>query len=167
MEHENTQFDIYKYLKLFWRRKWIVIIPTILFSIVSIFYASVQPDVYESKCTLRVERSKALDNLIGVQRVQSVASVYQVVRQRMLSWQAVVQVIKFLELDKDLAKNDVAGLQRIYREISSDTRLYGAGRDLLNVSYRGENPELNFRIVDGLVTNFMESSLKDARSEAS
>ena len=31
----------------------------------------------------------------------------------------------------------------------------------------GEKPELNFRIVDGLVTNFMESSLKDARAEAS
>ncbi|MCP4269926.1 MAG: hypothetical protein GY777_30860 [Candidatus Brocadiaceae bacterium] len=166
MENENSQFDIQRYLKLFLRRKWIVIIPTVLFSIGSIFYASVQPDVYESRCVLRVERSEALDKLIGVRRVSSVSSVYQVVMQRMLSWQSVIQVIKFLELDKDLAKDDVAGLQKLYREISADTRLYGQGQDLLNVSYRGEQPELNFRIVDGLVTNFMESSLKDARAEA-
>ena len=65
-------------------------------------------------------------------------SVYQVVRQRMLNWQSVIQVIKFLELDKDLAKDDVAGLQKLYREISTDTRLSGVGRDLLNVSYRGD-----------------------------
>ena len=96
MEHENKQIDIHRYLKLFLRRKWIVIIPTVLFSIGSIFYASVQPDVYESNCTLRVERSQALDSLIGVRRVRSVSSVYQVVRQRMLSWQSVIQVIKFL-----------------------------------------------------------------------
>ena len=167
MEHENKQIDIHRYIKLFLRRKWFVIIPTVLFSIGSIFYASVQPDVYESKCTLRLERSEALDRLIGVRRVASVSSVYQVVRQRMMSWQSVTQVIKFLELDKDLAKNDEAGLQKLYREISDNARLYGVGRDLLNVAYRGEQPELNFRIVDGLVTNLMESSLKEARAEAS
>ncbi len=167
MENENTQFDINKYLKLILRRKWFVIIPTVLFSMGSVFYAAVQPDVYESSCTLRVERSAALDKLVGVKRVKSVSSVYQVVRQRMLSWQSVIQVIKFLELDKDVVKDDLAGLQKLYRDLVDDTRLSGVGNDLLQITYRGDLPEMNFRIVDGLVTNFMESSLKDARAEAS
>lgn len=167
MEYEKTKFNIDKYLKLFLKRIWYWIVPTILFSIGSIFYTSLQPDVYESTCTLRVERPEALDRLVGVKGDSGVSSVYQVVRQKMLSWQSVIQIVKFLELDNDLPKDKGEGLQKLYSEISNNTRLYGVGRDLFNISYRGENPDLNFRIVDGLVTNFMEYSLKDATLNAS
>ncbi|MBT7592857.1 MAG: hypothetical protein HN561_17500 [Candidatus Scalindua sp.] len=101
MEQENTQFDLQKYIKLLLRRKWLWIIPTILFSIGSTLYAIVQPDIYESKCVLLVERSKVMEEVIGRQGGLSAKLVIQLVRQKMLSWQSVVQMIKILELDKN------------------------------------------------------------------
>ncbi len=68
MEQGNTQFDIHKYIKLLLRRKWLWIIPTVLFTIGSTFYAAVQPDIYESKCVLLLERSKVLAEVIGRQK---------------------------------------------------------------------------------------------------
>ncbi|GAX62945.1 hypothetical protein SCALIN_C45_0103 [Candidatus Scalindua japonica] len=166
MEQAHSSFDLHKYTKLLLRKKWMWIIPTILCTIGSVFYATVQPDVYESECTLLVERSKVMDAVVGGQRGVSAKSVIQIVRQKMLSWKSLVSVIRILELDKDLERDDTAGLQVLYRKIGSKVRLKAKGRNLLTVSYRGENPEINFRIVDGLVTNFIESSLKDSRTEA-
>ncbi|MBT5306399.1 MAG: hypothetical protein HON76_08970 [Candidatus Scalindua sp.] len=166
MEQENTQFDLQKYIKLLLRRKWLWIIPTILFSIGSTLYAIVQPDIYESKCVLLVERSKVMEEVIGRQGGLSAKLVIQLVRQKMLSWQSVVQMIKILELDKNIRKDDQAGLQKLYRGLTDKVKISARGRDLLQISYRGERPEINFRLVDGLVTNFIESSLKESRSDA-
>ncbi len=167
MQQENTSFDIHKYIKLLLRRKWLWIIPTILFSIGSIIYAVILPDVYESKCVLIVERSKVLNNLLSEnERGIDARKLLQAVRERMLGWQSVIQVIKIVELDKDIPQNDLGALEKLYYSVLGNTTLKTKGQNLIEVSYRGENPEINFRIVDGLVSNFMEHSLKSARIEA-
>ncbi len=170
MEKENTQLDIHKYLTLLLRQKWLLVILTAVFGIGSIFYALVKPDVYESVCILELENSTALEQLIGRhagigKKHMTTGSVIQVIEQRMLSWRSVTQLIRFLELDSDIEKNDTASMQTLYREIKGHTSLRTRGRDLLYVSYRGENPEMNFRILDGLVTNFFETSLKESRAD--
>ncbi|ODS30902.1 MAG: exopolysaccharide biosynthesis protein [Candidatus Scalindua rubra] len=167
MEQENTSFDIHKYIKLLLRRKWLWIIPTILFSIGSTIYALILPDVYESKCVLIVERSKVLNNLLSEnERGMDARKLLQAVRERMLGWQSVIQVIKIVELDKDIPQNDPGALEKRYYSLLKNTTLKTKGQNLIEVSYRGENPEINFRVVDGLVSNFMEHSLKSTRTEA-
>ncbi len=57
-------------------------------------------------------------------------------------------------------------MEKLYHSILKNTTLRTKGQNLIEVSYRGENPEINFRVVDGLVSNFMEQSLKLTRTEA-
>jgi polysaccharide chain length determinant protein (PEP-CTERM system associated) len=167
VEQEDTQFDIHKYIKLLLKRKWLLIVPTIVIGVISIIYASLKPNIYESKCVLLVENASALEQLVAGKRGQreNAGSVISIVRQRMLSWQSVIQHIRFLGLDKGFDIDDSVGLQRLYAKITKNTHLRTSGRDLINVSYRGEDPEMNFRILDGLVTNFFEASLKESRAE--
>ncbi len=170
MGQENTQIDIHKYITLFLRRKWLVIISVAVFSIGAIFYALITPDVYESECVLLLEDSSALEQLMDKQagagrKHLSAGSVIQVVRQKMLSWKSVIENIKFLELDKDLDKSDPVGLQKLYANILKHMNLQASGKNLIRVSYRGDNPEINFRILDGLVSNFFETSIKKSRDE--
>ncbi len=170
MEHEDTQVDIQEYLTLLLKRKWLVIILTSVFSIVAIFYAIIKPDVFESKCVLLLEDSSALERLIykrtgSGKNDLSAGSVIQVVHQKMLSWQSVIENIRFLELDKDLEQNDIVGLQKLYTEILENVNLRTSGENLIKVSYRGGNPEINYRMLDGLVSNFIENSLKESRDE--
>lgn len=168
MEQENSQFDVHKYIKLLLRRKWLWIIPTILFSAGSTIYAIILPDIYQSKCVLTVRESKVLDNLLykGRQKDPDAKKLLQAVSERMLGWQSVIQIVKILGLDKDISENDVGAMERLYSKILENTTLKTKGSNLIEVSYRGENPEINFRMVDGLVSNFMEKSLKETRTEA-
>ena len=94
MADENPQIDIQQYIKLLLRRKWMWIIPTILFSIGAVVYASVLPDIYRSKCVLAVERSKGLDALLLTGRGQNAKSLVQAISERILSWNALNQLIK-------------------------------------------------------------------------
>jgi len=170
MTDEKPAIDvqIQKYIKLL-RRKWFMwIIPTILFSAVTIVYASNLPDIYESKCVVIVEESKVLDNLLarGSGRGLDVRSLLQAVKERMLGWKSVVGLIKTLDLDKDFSENDSNAMEELYKGILKHTTVGTKGSNLIVVTYQGENPEINYRMVDGLVSNFMEYSLKESRIEA-
>ena len=168
MEEEKTSIDVHHYITLLLRRKWLWIISTIVFSIGATIYAIILPDVYESKCVMIVEQSKVLDNLLSRKSGKGLdaRSLLQAVRERMLGWKSVIQLIKVLDLDKDISENDVGGMEKLYRKIVKDTTVRTKGSNLIEVSYQGENPEISFRLVDGLVSNFMEHSLKESRTEA-
>ena len=141
--------------------------PTVIFSIGATVYALILPDVYESRCVLIVERSEVLNNVLSDGRKGLNAKrVLQPVRERMLGWQSVIQVIRVVGLDKDIQKNDPGALEKLYYSMEKGTTLRTKGQNLIEISYRGENPEINFRVVDGLVSNFMEYTLKETRTEA-
>ena len=164
MEQENTSFDIHRYIALLLRRKWLWIIPTVLFSIGGIVYALNSPDIYESKCILIAEGSKGLDSVLRAgNRIDT-----KNIRERMLGWQPVMQLIRTLDLDKDILQNNQDAFEKLYYSIVEKVKVgRRRGSNLIQVSHRGENPETTFRIVDGLVVNFVESSLKSSRTEAS
>ena len=162
MEQENTSFDIHKYIKLLLRRKWLWIIPTVIFSIGAIVNALTLPDIYESNCTLIAERSGALNKVFRANNRKDTSNI----REKMLGWQPVMQLIRTLDLDKDIPQNQQGALEKLYNEITGKVNVSARRDGLIRVSYRGENPEIVFRIVDGLVVNFVESTLKSSRNEA-
>ena len=106
MEYKNKQIDIQKYLQLFLRRKWFFIVPFILLSAGSVFYASKIPELFESKCVLIVEDSKVLTNVLSERNSKLDArQLLQAVQERIFSWESVTQVIKEAELDREILDN--------------------------------------------------------------
>ena len=166
MADEKPQIDIQQYIKLLLRRKWMWIIPTILFSIGAITYASILPDIYQSRCVLAVERSKGLDALLSTGRGQNTRSLVQAVSERILNWNSLFQLIKILDLDKNIPENDANALEALYKRIRNKITVTTKGSNFIVVAYKGENPEINYRMVDGLVSNFMEYTLNETRTEA-
>ncbi|KHE91575.1 MAG: exopolysaccharide biosynthesis protein [Candidatus Scalindua brodae] len=143
------------------------IIPTIIFGIGGVVYALKLPDIYESKCVMSVEKSEVFNNLLPDARGERSSSVVlESVRARMLGWQSVVQVIRSVGLDKGIPQDASDDLEGLYRELVKEASFRTKGKDLIEVAYRGENPETTFRVVDGLVANFMEQSLKLTRNDA-
>ncbi len=166
-EKKVTTFDLQKFLQLIVRKKWLLIIPTLIFCSGSVFFAYNKPEVYESKCVLIVEKSKVLSNVLSERNVQLDArQLLQAVRERMLGWQSVTKVIEEVGLDEGIAADDMGALEKVYRKILKKVKLRTKSHDFIEVSYSGKNPEINFGIVNGLVSNFMEQSLKASRSEA-
>jgi polysaccharide biosynthesis transport protein len=174
---EKDQTDLHKTLKLLLRRKWLWITTTIVFTIGAAIYALNTRDIYESRCVLIVEKSSVLANVLAERGVTpDTGEILEAVSERMLGWESVVKVIKTVGLDKGLPEDDPGALERMYHSIVKSTTLTtSGGRDrdrdrqggqLITISYMGVNPELNFKIVDGLVSNFMEQSMKSVQLEA-
>lgn len=168
MEQEDkTSIDLSKYIQPLLRRKWWWIASITIIGIGAIVYAIYKPDIYESRCVLLVEKSKVLRNVLLERDGQIDArQLLQAVRERMLGWQPVTRVIREVGLDKELPKDDIRALEKLYRKIVQKVTLDTKGKDFIVVSYRGGNPEVNFGIVNGLVSDFMERSLESSRNEA-
>ncbi len=119
MAVEKSPIDIRYYITLLLRRKWMWIIPTVLFSVLAVAYASTLPEIYQSKSVMIVEESKVLDNLLSSRhrgRDLDVKSLLQAVRERMLGWKSVIQLIEILELDNDSAEDDEGSIEKLYKE---------------------------------------------------
>jgi polysaccharide biosynthesis transport protein len=165
---EKDQTDFHKNLKLFLRRKWLWIVPAIVCSIGATIYALNRPDIYESKCVLVVEESKIIKSVLEERDTRpSTTKILQAVSERMLGWESVVKVIKTVGFDKGLPEDDPSALEKVYRLVTKNITLKTGGKDndLVEISYRGVNPESSYKIVDGLVSNFMEQSMKSAQLE--
>ncbi|MFQ5963580.1 MAG: GumC family protein [Candidatus Scalinduaceae bacterium] len=173
MEEKKT-FDLQIFIKPLLRRKWFWIIPTIIFSIGATYNAINLRDVYESRCVLYVERSKLLADVLAqsgnhISGTRSDArKILRTIQERMLGWENVVEVIRTLGLNKGLAENDTSALEGKYNSIVNNTTLSldNRRRNVVSVSYIGPNPEMNSRIVEGLVSNFMVHYKKLAQTEA-
>lgn len=168
MEQEDkTSFDLSKYIQPLLRRKWWWIASITIIGIGAIVYAINKPDIYESRCVLLVEKSKVLRTVLLERDGQLDArQLLQAVSERMLGWQPVTRVIREVGLDKEFPKDDIRALEKLYRSIVQKVTLDTKGKDFIVVSYRGGNPEINFGIVNGLVSDFMERSLESSRNEA-
>ena len=169
MENEKTQLDINKYLLPILKRKWLVIIPTLILSIGSVFYALRLPDVYYSQCVLVVTSSKIIDAVLKESNTaRDQRNILQAVREKMLSWESINKVIKTIGIENidGLEENDPRPKESAYRQILKNVALRTHGHDHIVISYEGKNPVTNFKIVDGLVSNFMEQSRKLSRSDA-
>ena len=170
MHEETKPFDINIYILPLLKRKLLVIIPTIMLSVGAFFYAKSLPNIYEAKCVLLVKSSSIIENLLAQRNNtrMDARSILQAVREKMLSWSSVTKIIKEMDLNKieGESSNEEASLEKTYRRIVEKVDLRTKGNDYISVSHQGENPVINFKIVDGLVSNFMETSKNTSRTEA-
>ena len=171
MEQENTSIDIRRYLKLLLRRKWLWIIPTVVFTVGATINAINQPDIYRARCVLAVENSKLLNTVLAERGVApDTGKILQTVSNRMLGWEPVLKVIKSLELDKDIPEDDTMALENIYNRIagSIDLRVKQDKRESSNkiTVYRQDpDPEWNIIVINSIVSNFMEQSMSRTQVE--
>lgn len=165
---ENQEFTKYRnpieYLKVFFRRKWLIIAPTFIGLVLGIVACFLLPPTWQSSAIILVEEEKIINPLIqnlaisttAVQRMQSI-------REILLGWNSLVELTKKL----DLAKNVQTQLQfeklifALRRNI--DVRMRQA--NIIQISYFGKNPQetqlVAKTMTDILVEKNMESQTKE------
>lgn len=165
MEQENKSVDMRRYMKLLLRRKWLWIIPTIVFTVGATINAINKPDIYSARCVLAVENSELLNTVLAERGVApDTGKILQTVSNRMLGWESVLKVIKSLELDKDIPEDDTTALEELYDSItrSIDLRVEQGrkgGNNIIQVYRQGMDPEWNILLLNSIVSNFMEQSM--------
>jgi uncharacterized protein involved in exopolysaccharide biosynthesis len=159
-----TQRKPLDYVKMLFRRKWLIILPAVIGIVFGIIAANVLPKVFESSTLILVEEGRVINPLVkGLAVSTSVAQRIDVLREQMLGWDRVNQLISKLGLAKDVrSQQDFEDLVLTLRK-HIRVKLYG--QNIIRISYQGKDPAQSMNIVKTITDIFIAENLKQQNSE--
>ncbi len=193
MTQPSTDFDIEKYKRMILRNKWWFIIPVVVVVPCSIVLPTLLPDEYKGTSKI-VATERRVPNPLAREQDQRVGAAQRriAVQEQMLSYTTLSRVIAKLGYDMQIIDNNVfsgvmlfgrrvlgkirtlAGSstdterdvteERLIRTLQRDIRLRSIGDNVIEISYSGRDAEFNSNVVNTVVGEFIESSLKEQRT---
>ncbi len=170
LESSSSDFDVKRYIGILQRRRYVAL--AVALSVLSLFTwgSLIMHKTYEASATVSIESVGIIKPLIqGVGVSITMEERQRNIRNRITSRSIIERVIKNLDLDKNLTTPTqvdqlAAGIQR---NLAVTMRSFGEHEpDLFTVSYRGRDPKVVRDVVDVLVKEFIEDSVRFQRSDA-
>ena len=159
------QINPLDYLKIFFRRKWLVIVPTILGIVFGIIAGNVIPKTYKSSTLILVEEGRVINPLIqGIAVSTSVSQRISMLREQILGWDRLVQLIMTLSLDKDV-KNQMQ-FEELVKNLRKNIVVDIKGQNLITISYGGREPVQAQNIVKTITDIFISENVRQQSREA-
>ena len=163
-----------EYVKMVFRRKWLLIIPTVIGLIGGIITADSLPKIYRASTLILVEEGRVVNPLIeGLAVTTSVASRLGTLRAQILGWDRLTQLISTLNLAKDVKNQEeleaLIGRLRSHIRVDLQSRNTKGMRNVNNVisiSYEGKDPAEDMTIVKTITDIFIAENLRLQNSEA-
>jgi succinoglycan biosynthesis transport protein ExoP len=164
-EKESTKFKHpAEYLKIFFRRKWLVITPTFIGLVAGIVACFLLPRTWVSTAIILVEEEKIINPIIqnlavsttAVQRMQSI-------REILLGWTSLVELTEKLNLAKDVHnqlqfENLILGLRR-----NIDVRMRQP--NIIQIAYFGDEARKTQLVTKTLTDILVEKNLESQTKE--
>jgi polysaccharide chain length determinant protein (PEP-CTERM system associated) len=162
MDKNANEFS--KYLKIFYRRRFLFIAVSLLVMTVAIAWCYSLPKQYQAASTVFIEKS-IIDELVkGIAVTPSQDSHLQVLRYDMLSRDMLSRTLREMDADTPLA-ND-AGFQGLVEALQKRTEITIKGKDgLFIVSLKDQNPRFAQNYVNTLVRTYVEQNIAGKREE--
>lgn len=163
-EQTIAQKNPSEYLKIFFRRKWFIIIPTVIGLVGGIIAGNVLPKVYRASTLILVEEGRIINPLIqGLAVSTSTAQRLNVLREQILGWDRMVQLIKTLDLAKDVRSQEQFEnlVKKLRRNIGVELR----GSNLVTISYTGPDRVEDHSIVKTITDIFIAENLRQQNKE--
>ncbi len=152
-------------LRGMWHRRWIGLGAAWIAAIVGVTAALRIPERYEASARVYVDTQTLLRPLmVGLSIQPDLDQQVRMMSRTLISRPNVEKLVRMADLDLATASN--SSNQSIVDTVMSGLTLGGNVRDNLYViSYRDSNPEKARKVVQGLLTIFVESSLGDKRED--
>ena len=154
------------YLKVFFRRKELFVIPVFLGLIGGVCAGILLPKKYRSTTIILVEEGKTDNPLFDKIAVSStVLQRLTAIRESMLGWTNLVQLVKRLNLDKDI--KSISDFERLILGIRSNIAIRLRGTNIIDLGYVGDNPEETQAVVKTITDIFIEKNVAQQNEETS
>lgn len=165
---ESEEFSKYKtpmdYLKVFFRRKWFFLTPAVICAVSGIVMALVLPPLYQSSTTILVEEEKIINPLIQNLAVStSTAQRLEGIKEVLLGWNNLAELIKKLNLDKNL--NDQAAFERLIADFKESVEVQMKRGNIIQITFTGNDPEQTQRITQALTNSLIERNKQSQTKE--
>ncbi len=160
----TSEVNLMNYLKIFFRRKELILIPTIVGLVIGICAGIIMPKQYQSSTILLVEEGKSDNPLFNNLAVSTtVGQRLATIRESMLGWNSLVELVKRLKLDKDV--NTPQEFENLILGIRKRISIKLKGRNIIYLSYIGDEPELTRDVVKNITEIFVERNVKIQNQE--
>ncbi len=161
----DIQHGIMDYLKVFFRRKWFIIIPCFLGLILGICFSILLPKEYLSSMKILVEEGKS-DNplLTNIAVSTSVTQRMQTIKETMLGWVSLNELVKRLHLDTRV--HSQLELELLVKKLQNQIQFRPDG-NIIEISYISTNPLEAQAVVKNITDIFIGRNLYAQSQETS
>lgn len=165
-ESKFSNMSPMNFLKIFFRRKEMIIIPAFAGLVIGVCAGMVLPKKYVSSTVLLVEEGKSDNPLFNNLAVSStVGQRLNTISESMLGWNSLVELVKRLNLDKDV--KTPAQLEYLILGIRKDMDIRPKSNNIINLSYTGDTPEITQSIVQNITEIFIDRNKNIQEKETS
>lgn len=164
---ENQGFDYKSILTLILRKRWLFVTTALIIITVSVIISYSLPKLYESKCTVFIEKNVIGELIKGMAVTPSMdqTQTIRVLKVSMTSRPLLEKVIKELDMisgnNSDAAINDT--LARINKNLSVSV---SNENNMFVISYRDKNPRKARDFANTLVRSYIEQNVSSKREES-
>lgn len=166
MEHVNaiTKKPL-EYLQIVFRRKWLLIIPIVIGIIGGIVAGYILPKAYEASTLILVEEGRIINPLIqGLAISTSTAQRLAILREQVLGWDRIQQLIKSLDLAKNV--NNQAQFEALVKKLRANIKVRMRGQSIISIGYEGPIPAEAQNIVKTITDIFISENLRQQNKES-
>lgn len=157
--------QILSYVKAAWRYRWYAVGFSWLIALSGWIAIYVMPDRYEASARVYVDTQSVLRPLLAGLAVQpNVEQMVTMMSRTLISRPNLEKVIRMADLDVKLKTNEER--DALINRLIKDLQVRSAGREnLYTIVYASSNPQDAKRVVQSLLTIFVEGSLGDKRKD--
>ncbi len=160
--------DIYNqllsYLVAIWRRRWYGLGVAWLISLAGWGYVATLPDQYESSARVYVDTDSLLGPLMkGLAVEGNIYRQIDIIQRTLLSRPNLEKVARMTDLD--LTVDTPTQMEALLGGLEKGIRIRSQGRNLFKVTYEHSDPNMAKRVVQSLLTIFVESNLGASRKD--
>ena len=158
--------QVLSYLRGMWQYRWYGVGAAWLVCIVGWTVVYFLPNKYEASARVYVDTQSVLKPLLAGLAVQpNVEQQIAMMSRTLISRPNLERVIRMSDLDIRLKTNE--DRERLIDTLTKEIKLAGTGRDnLYTITYASTSPDEAKRVVQSLLTIFVEGSLGDKRKDA-
>ncbi|MCY4744654.1 Wzz/FepE/Etk N-terminal domain-containing protein [Pelomonas sp. UHG3] len=151
-----------------WKYRWVGLVVAWVAGVVGAVVVFVLPDRYEASARIHVDTQSTLKPLMAGLAVQpNVDQQVSLLSRTLISRPNVEKLVRMADLD--LKSQSKAQQEATIEAVTSNLSIQGSGRgdNLYILGYRDSDPETAKRVVQSLVSIFVESSLGATRKDSS
>ncbi len=165
-DFENSSVSLLSYLKIFFRRKELLIIPAFAGLMLGICSGVVLPKKYRSETVILVQEAKTDNPLFTKLAVSTTVSQRLAgLKESILGWNSLVELVKRLNMDKDI-KNKVE-FESLILGLRNTITIRLRGQNIISLAYEGDNPEKTQAVVKNITDIFINRNIQIQNNETS
>jgi polysaccharide chain length determinant protein (PEP-CTERM system associated) len=160
--------DVYHQIQLYaaqlWRKRWYIVLVAYLICVGGWTTVATLQDRYESQARVYVDTDSLLSPLLrGISVESNIPQQVDFMQRTLLSRPNLEKLIRMADLD--LLITNQGDKEKFLADLAKRISINTSGRNLFNVKFTDARPETTQRVVQSLLSIFVESNVGQSRSD--